>query len=664
MSMLRRLGMVHPFCTHYTAGLFDELARRMDVHFYFFSDGNDWFWQKEHGIFGGRFSHEYLSGFRLGGSRIVPGLLWKLLRRRSDATISSVDGRYCMPLAYLAARLTRTPFLLWTGIWFPIETPFHRLVKPITRYFYRHADAVIVYGDHVKRFLIAEGVDENRIFIARHSVDNTYYSRRISELEKADLRGRLGISAEKKVVLFLGRLEEVKGVRYLIEAFAQLSPKDAVLVIAGEGAQRSALETLSRARCVPGSVLFTGYVPIEASVTFYGIADVCVIPSISTPEVKELWGLVTNEAFNQGVSVIATDAVGAVAGGFVRDGVNGVVVPEKDSASIANALSRILGDDEMRGKLSSGARETVAESTHQRMADAFVAALEHAMTPSKKLATEPKLTRQNAQFSSNALARCPFCEGAETPSRLLGAFRRCGSCGLLFRDPMPTSRDLESLYKQSWGTPKENVNETGGTTEELAEIYAQRLMTSLGRRDLRGLRILEYGAGRGEFLAALSRRGAEVFALEPYGRDHLLQRGFTAYSSVEELPKAFNFDGIVTIDVVEHEFAAWHVLRELRTRLVASGWIYVATPNPAGLNARIHGGRWREAQKPGHLLFFPPRTLERVLQAAGFERLRRLRWNVTYGGSLLRRMKSIVLSALRLDGELRYIAFQPDERRT
>ncbi len=459
-------------------------------------------------------------------------------------------------------------------------------------------------------------------------------------------------------------MEEGKGVSYLIEAFAELSYRDAVLVIAGEGSKRKSLEELSRAQCAPDSVLFPGYVPIESAVTFYAIADVCVVPSVSTPAVKELWGLVANEAFNQGVPVIATDAVGAAAGGFVRDRVNGIVIPEKDSASIAKALSRILGDDDLRSTLSSGARATVADSTYEKMADAFVVAVEHTITHSKKSATGAKPDRLDGEVIPNPFAQCPFCEGTETASRLLGAFRRCASCGLLFRDPMPTAQDLETLYKQSWTAPGENINETGGTTDELAEIYAQRLVSSLGRTDLRGLRILEYGAGRGEFLVALSRRGAEVFALEPYGADLLLQKGLRVYSSVDELPADLKFDGIVTIDVVEHEFAAWRVLRELRKRLVGSGWIYVATPNPAGLNARVRGARWREARKPGHLLFFPPRTLERVLQTAGFERLRRLRWNVQHGESLFRRIKTTVLTALRLDGELRYIAFLPDERQS
>ena len=62
----------------------------------------------------------------------------------------------------------------------------------------------------------------------------------------------------------------------------------------------------------------------------YAASDVLVVPSIQTRTFREPWGLVVNEAMNQGLAVIASDSVGAAAGGLVRDGVNGVVVPAGD----------------------------------------------------------------------------------------------------------------------------------------------------------------------------------------------------------------------------------------------------------------------------------------------------------------------------------------------
>ncbi len=68
-------------------------------------------------------------------------------------------------------------------------------------------------------------------------------------------------------------------------------------------------------------------VPAQRLREMYADADVLVVPSIRTRTFREPWGLVINEAMNRGLAVIASDAVGAVAGGLVRDGRNGLVVP-------------------------------------------------------------------------------------------------------------------------------------------------------------------------------------------------------------------------------------------------------------------------------------------------------------------------------------------------
>ena len=52
-----------------------------------------------------------------------------------------------------------------------------------------------------------------------------------------------------------------------------------------------------------------------------------------------------NEAFNQGLPVIASTAVGAAVGGLVEDGINGYIFPERDSNALANSLTKLLSDD-------------------------------------------------------------------------------------------------------------------------------------------------------------------------------------------------------------------------------------------------------------------------------------------------------------------------------
>jgi glycosyltransferase involved in cell wall biosynthesis len=94
---------------------------------------------------------------------------------------------------------------------------------------------------------------------------------------------------------------------------------------------------------------------------------------------KEPWGLVVNEVMNQGVPVVATAAVGAAAGGLVQSGVNGVVVPERDSAALAQAMERILTDAKLREEMSQNARRIIAEWNNERMVQGFQQAIAYAL---------------------------------------------------------------------------------------------------------------------------------------------------------------------------------------------------------------------------------------------------------------------------------------------
>ena len=373
---MTRVAFVTTFCPHHREQTFETLSKYHDVDFYFFSEGSEWYWQREHGVKSGAFRHQYLWGFSLGRTRVTPSLLSRLWRGKYDVYIKCINGRFALPATYLVARLLRRRFVLWTGIWMRLRTPAHRLAFPLTRFIYRHADAIVVYGEHVKRYLIAEGVDPKRIFVAPHAVDNSSYVQSVPKENVQALRAKLGIPPDKKVVLYLGRLERVKGLRYLVEAFASLRRSDSILVLAGTGSDRRELESAARERGVLDSVVFPGYVATDAAVTYYALASVCVLPSITLPAGNELWGLVVNEAMNQGVPVIATDAVGAAAGGLVQDGVNGFVVPERNSMVLADRILKVLDDPALHKRLSAGARAAIATWDNEAMVAGFRAAIE------------------------------------------------------------------------------------------------------------------------------------------------------------------------------------------------------------------------------------------------------------------------------------------------
>ena len=383
-----RYVFVTNFCPHYRVQTFAALARHVEVTFYFYSSGGEKYWLKEHGTRRGDFACEYFPGIDIGHTRITPGLVLRLWNGDYDAVIKCINGKFALAVTYLVARLRRKPFVLWTGVWHTLQTPTHRLMFPLTRYLYRHSDAIVTYGDHVKRYLTGLGVSADKIFCAHHAVDNAAYARPVSEKEISALRSSLRLPADRRIVLYVGRLEKIKGLDILLTAFARSAISDAVLVLAGTGREQPALEQQALQLGILPRVRFTGYIPVERIVPYYASAYVAVLPSITTATGKECWGLVVNEAMNQGVPVIATDAVGAAAGGLVQHGMNGLIVRERDAGALAAALRHILSDSDLRARMSRQAQASVLAWDNERMVAGFLQALEYVRARAASASTQ------------------------------------------------------------------------------------------------------------------------------------------------------------------------------------------------------------------------------------------------------------------------------------
>jgi SAM-dependent methyltransferase len=158
-------------------------------------------------------------------------------------------------------------------------------------------------------------------------------------------------------------------------------------------------------------------------------------------------------------------------------------------------------------------------------------------------------------------------------------------------------------------------------------------------------------------MKALETAGAEVYGVDPFGYSLLKQEGLNAFRDLSDLPAGMCFDGIFSIDVVEHLSEPWSIVQKLKDLLSLHGWIYVSTPNAAGISARLARSNWRELKKRGHIVFFRPDSLEFLLRKCGFAAYRRLCWRIDYGKGRLRGLPDSLLRALKLDGELRYLAF-------
>jgi glycosyltransferase involved in cell wall biosynthesis len=263
------------------------------------------------------------------------------------AVVCGTAGRIALPGAWSGARRAGVPFVLWSALWAHPRSAAHVAGALLLRALYHDADAVVAYGPHVASFARLNGA--RRVAIAPQAVDGAFWS--------APPEGPAWRRGAAFAAVFVGRDDRGKGLDVLLEAWSRvrLTPPSGVLALVGVDGRNGAVGSQK-----PAAVR-----------NFLATADVLVVPSRRTSTFREPWGLVVNEAMHAGTPVIATDQVGAAAGGLVRNGRNGLVVPSEDPAALAAALRLLRDDEELRARLGAAAREDVAPYTFRAWAEGF-----------------------------------------------------------------------------------------------------------------------------------------------------------------------------------------------------------------------------------------------------------------------------------------------------
>ncbi len=288
------------------------------------------------------------------------------LGRRYDAVIAPFAGGAVLPAAYAGAHRYGAPFVFWASIWHQPRSLAHALALPVTHRIFRHSESVLAYGEHVRRFVASIRGRDSDVFVAPQSVEPELFRRAVGEAEITAFRETHGLG-DGPLVLYAGRLVPEKGVDVIARAWPSVRG-DATLLVVGDGPLAARIAALGRTRAV-------GALPRADLPVAYAASAFALLPSIPTPRFKEPWGLVCNEAFEQARPMIATTAVGAVAGGLVRDGETGVVVAPGDTGALARSIDLLLADEALRARLGAAAHAAVQPYTYDAMAGAFDQAL-------------------------------------------------------------------------------------------------------------------------------------------------------------------------------------------------------------------------------------------------------------------------------------------------
>ena len=219
----------------------------------------------------------------------------------------------------------------------------------------REASRIVVSSRDEQELLVRHyGASAERIAVVPCGVNLDLFQ----PVQKDDARSRLGLRDDDRILLFVGRIEPLKGVDILLGAAAQVEAESDcfVLVIGGDSTAQDGemahLRLLASELGISERVNFLGAVDHEKLPLFYSAADVCVVPSF-----YESFGLVALEAMACGTPVVASRVGGLTA--TVRDGETGYLIPWRCPEPFAERIELLLGNEQLRRAFGSASREAV-----------------------------------------------------------------------------------------------------------------------------------------------------------------------------------------------------------------------------------------------------------------------------------------------------------------
>jgi glycosyltransferase involved in cell wall biosynthesis len=226
------------------------------------------------------------------------------------------------------------------------DFPTRWYVRPALRWTLRHAGALTAITEDCRSHALRAGAPGESLHLVFNGTDLRRFSPAPGGTRPVD--PRFG----PHMIFACRQLFPRKGIRFLIQAAAQLKPRfpDLKVVLAGDGFERPALIELAESLGVARDVTFLGWVPNSDLPPYYRAAAVSVIPSL-----EEGFGIPAAEAMGCETAVVASDAGGLPE--VVEDGVTGMIVPRGDSCALAEAIGSLLSDPERRAAMGRAGRE-------------------------------------------------------------------------------------------------------------------------------------------------------------------------------------------------------------------------------------------------------------------------------------------------------------------
>jgi len=246
----------------------------------------------------------------------------------------------------------------------------YSLYTPFLMGMLKRAHRIIVTSPHYLASSTLLTKFKEKCVVIPLGIDLSRFDDKGTDREIAAIRSHYG----KRIILFVGRLTQYKGVSFLLEAMKEVSGR---LLIIGTGDLERHLRNQAAGNGLSAKVHFLGELGEREIVPFFHASEMLVLPSITR---NEAFGLVQLEAMACRKPVISTQLETGVQ--YVnQDGKTGLIVPPRNSKALAKAINRLLKDKRLRtGMGFEGRRRVEREFTRERMGQETLKLYEEVLT--------------------------------------------------------------------------------------------------------------------------------------------------------------------------------------------------------------------------------------------------------------------------------------------
>ncbi|WP_322387083.1 glycosyltransferase family 4 protein [Clostridium perfringens] len=335
------------FLTNYKAPYrrlqFNEYVKKLgiDITIYYtnrINDGREWDVSEEV-----LFKEEYLKGIKISDKYGYLNLgILKIIKNNDIILLGGYEQPTIIFISIISKILNKKTILIFDGISTSrLNINCNRLKNFLKKIVINNSDAIFANGVIGKKYFNEKfNIQKKYIFNQYLSVNNEKIRMCLKEklLNRVELRKKFFINSDEKVLVYSGRVIDIKNLKSVINALSKIKDKNITFFVIGGGILED--EIINQGKNLGVRVIVTGFLRNQEDVfKHYSIGDVFILPSIEEP-----WGLVVNEAMVCGLPVLVSSECGC-SYDLVKNSENGFIINPFDVDDISLKIDNIFSLD-------------------------------------------------------------------------------------------------------------------------------------------------------------------------------------------------------------------------------------------------------------------------------------------------------------------------------